>query len=352
MKITKTITLDFTGEQMPVQILAKQGDEGSRFLRIALTDGGNAYRPPEGATAEFRCVKPDGHGCWNTGEIQEDGTILLELTRQVLAVPGTVWADVGLKGADGKTLSTVSFRIWVCAVPVGEAIDSASEFLALTDLVCRGQAVLESLTGEGAELGQRLEELDQRISDLEYEPVEILSLSLRPAVAELGGSVPVLTVSWELNREPVSQWVNGTEHNVNLHQTAFYNVQSSGDYVLKVMDERGGTQTREARLEFVSGVYYGVLEDGATDSDAILGLTRKLQGNKAVTFAVNAGTGERIAFALPADYGTPEFHVGGFEGGFYQAQILDFTNGSGFTRQYALWLSDQTGLGETTVTVR
>ena len=94
------------------------------------------------------------------------------------------------------------------------------------------------------------------------------------------------------------------------------------------------------------------LELWGTDSDTILGLTRKLQGNKAVTFAVNAGTGERIAFALPADYGTPEFHVGGFAGGFYQAQILDFTNGSGFARQYALWLSDQTGLGETTVTVR
>jgi hypothetical protein len=96
-----------------------------------------------------------------------------------------------------------------------------------------------------------------------------------------------------------------------------------------------------------------VLEDGATiDSAAVLGLTRKLQGSKAITFTANAGATQRIAYAFPARYsGVPVFNVGGFEGGFSLASTFQFTNASGYTETYDVYLSDNVNLGSTTVKV-
>ena len=99
-------------------------------------------------------------------------------------------------------------------------------------------------------------------------------------------------------------------------------------------------------------MYYGVLENGADISSAtILSLTRKLQSNKGITFSVNPGATQKIAYAIPTRYGTPNFNVGGFDGGFGLEKTFDFTNASGYTESYDVWLSENVGLGETTVKV-
>jgi hypothetical protein len=43
--------------------------------------------------------------------------------------------------------------------------------------------------------------------------------------------------------------------------------------------------------------------------------------------------------------------VGGFEGGFSKAATFDFTNASGYTESYDVWLSDEMNLGSTSVKV-
>jgi hypothetical protein len=91
------------------------------------------------------------------------------------------------------------------------------------------------------------------------------------------------------------------------------------------------------------------------DSAAILGLNKRLQAGKGLTFTANAGSLQRIAYAMPVRYGTPAFWVGGFEGGFSAVQFNEpfvFENAAGYKEQYAVWLSDNTGLGSTTVEVR
>jgi hypothetical protein len=56
-------------------------------------------------------------------------------------------------------------------------------------------------------------------------------------------------------------------------------------------------------------------------------------------------------FALPTSYGTPLFNVGGFDGGFNLIKTFNFTNYSGHTESYDVWISDNIGLGTTTVKV-
>ena len=102
----------------------------------------------------------------------------------------------------------------------------------------------------------------------------------------------------------------------------------------------------------MNGVYYGVCRaDEEWTSEAIRSLTRKLQNSNSITFTVEAGEGQHIVFALPPRYGIPNFNVGGFDGGFTKVTTFSFTNASGYTENYAVWLSDNAGLGKTTVKV-
>ena len=87
------------------------------------------------------------------------------------------------------------------------------------------------------------------------------------------------------------------------------------------------------------------------DSAFVLTLTKGLQGSKAKTFTVNAGAGQHIYYAIPTRYGTPAFKVGGFDGGFSKAGTIQFKNASGYTESYDIWISDNAGLGNTTVNV-
>lgn len=200
-----------------------------------------------------------------------------------------------------------------------------------------------------------VEQLAKDVADLEYVPIDITTISNTIGTVELGSVVIATTVNWGLNKEPVSQRVNGEEVDVVARSKTLdgLSLTQNTDFTVEVTDERGATDSSITRICFYNGVYYGVLENGTDlDSAAILCLTRKLQGGKGVTFTVDAGASQRIAYALPTNgYGTPNFNVGGFDGGFSKAATIDFKNASGHTESYDVWLSDNTGLGSTTVKV-
>lgn len=197
--------------------------------------------------------------------------------------------------------------------------------------------------------------LQKDVADLRYVPIDITSLTHNAGTKELGSVVDSVTISWALNKSPESQLLDGIAVKEDLRSMVLtaQGISSNKTFTLKVTDERGATDTASTTISFLKGVYYGVMADGATiDSAAILKLTRKLQGNKSVTFTANAGAGQRIAYAFPTSYpGTPVFNVGGFEGGFSKAKTFLFTNASGHEESYDVWLSDNVSLGSTTVKV-
>lgn len=201
-----------------------------------------------------------------------------------------------------------------------------------------------------------LEEAVQEIIDeMNYKAIDITGLSNSAAgTHELGTEITGYTLNWSLNKEPASQTLDGVSIAADVRSVTESGLSITGSktITLKATDERGATDTASSSISFLNGVYYGVLEDGAAiDSAAVLALTRKLQSSKAVTFTANAGATQRIAFALPARYGEPVFNVGGFEGGFSLASTFQFTNASGYTETYDVYLSDNVNLGSTTVKV-
>ena len=135
MDITQKITLDLDRRSVYTAICAKQGDEKSRKVQITLVSGGAVYKAPSGAQAKFRAQKPDGTMVLNPAVVNSDGTVTVELTRQTIAVPGEVTADVYLTDSTGSVLSSASFMIHVEPAPAGAQTDSENEFLHLVALV-------------------------------------------------------------------------------------------------------------------------------------------------------------------------------------------------------------------------
>ena len=67
--------------------------------------------------------------------------------------------------------------------------------------------------------------------------------------------------------------------------------------------------------------------------------------------SITTGTGEYMLFAWPARFTTdPTFNVGGFDGGFGDATIADFTNDNGYTESYKFFRSINSNLASQTVT--
>lgn len=142
MQSTQYVTLDLNTRSVFSYIRGKQGDSGSRFVCVTLTENGAAYQLPDGVEANFRCLKPDGNSVYNPAVINDDGTITVELTEQVLAVPGVVSADVCLCDTQGDILSTVSFEIRVDPAPVGTMVASENELLTLLDIIARSEGIV------------------------------------------------------------------------------------------------------------------------------------------------------------------------------------------------------------------
>lgn len=195
--------------------------------------------------------------------------------------------------------------------------------------------------------------IQKDIADLKYVPIDITGMSNNVGTQEMGTAVSSVTVSWTINKAPTSQKLDGVEIGAaERSKTITGPFTTNKSFNLVATDERGATDSESTSISFLNGVYYGVLNDGAeVTSTAVLALTKKLQGSKALTFTANAGATQRIVFALPTRYGTPNFNVGGFDGGFAKAKTFNFTNASGCTESYDVWLSENVGLGSTTVKV-
>lgn len=216
------------------------------------------------------------------------------------------------------------------------------------------------------ELNKDVADMNTRLANMEYVPIAFESAEALPDVRQTGQVQAGAFVSWKLNKVPEKLEIDGKEikeedlHMGTLQEGTYdYLRQLTSDSTITITatDERMRTVQESRTVKFVPGVYYGVVADGvAVDSGRILRWFLSLQADRRISFTVNAGEGQRIGFALPHEYGSgsgspPAFYVGGFEGGFYQEGCLFFKNAHGHEEMYEVWLSSNTGLGETTVIV-
>ena len=189
-----------------------------------------------------------------------------------------------------------------------------------------------------------------------YEPIEIISFTHNAGIKEIGSTAASVTLTWNLNKDPASQNVDGTPVSLETRQYTIGTANLTGNktYTLTVTDEKDASASKTTTVTFLNGVYYGIGSVNAdnTNNDFIQSLTKVLSDTRVRDFTVTANAGEYIFYCIPSRLGTPTFSVGGFEGGFDLLKNISYTNPSGYEEDYAVYRSVQTGLGQTTVTVK
>ena len=128
---TKIIKLDLN-RILYDKIIAKQGDTKSRFLLFQLLDGSIAFNLTNRSVRAYM-VKPDGKEIFNDLIINNYslGYCTLELTNQVLAVPGTVKIELMVTEEDRKLTSSVFELEVIKSINSEKSIVSTNEFTAL-----------------------------------------------------------------------------------------------------------------------------------------------------------------------------------------------------------------------------
>lgn len=119
----------------------------------------------------------------------------------------------------------------------------------------------------------------------------------------------------------------------------------------------GQSKTRDVAITYVNERLWGISTvddiDTAAEIDTFrTAQSKELSNSRAKTFAVTAGAGEYIYYLIRDALGTPNFNVGGFDGGFTKVgENVSWTNPRGFVENYDVWRSINPSLGTTTVVV-
>ena len=134
MKVTNSITVDVAKPDFPVIVKAKQLDN-ARYINITLTDNGLPFTIPDGTSAIFRGLCPNGHSFFYDALIVNN-IIEVQLIEAALSVAGRVKAEVNLYNVNAEKLTTFGFIIDVEAASVSDqVIEQSDYFTALTNLV-------------------------------------------------------------------------------------------------------------------------------------------------------------------------------------------------------------------------
>ena len=134
---TNKLVLDFH-QRNGQTVLAKEYDKGSRFIPIQCMEHGEPFALDSSIEIQVKVLTPDNRALLeHSAVIQNDGSILLELTENMLYYPGK--ANVELIFYDfehKKRLSPMKFDLLIdSSTYPDDRIISSDEFNALTDLI-------------------------------------------------------------------------------------------------------------------------------------------------------------------------------------------------------------------------
>lgn len=200
-----SLTLDVNAENSHLFVDAKQLDSKSRHLNVLIVANGVPIDFETGTTAMFRAVKPDGHSVCYEAQINENGTIDVEISQQTLACKGVVKADLSLVGENGSVLSTASFYVQVHEAPIGDNSASRNEMLAFQQLTEEAAMFSAQSEAYASEAGMR---------SVEASEAAALAQSAKTsaeAAADLANTAASL-VADEIDSTLVKDTTNNTEY--------------------------------------------------------------------------------------------------------------------------------------------
>lgn len=137
--------LDMSSNNNYVQVPTVQGDgEHVRYVRLMLYANSVPYVIPDNVGVYIVGQKPDNKNVFNECEIDENGDVIVEITRQMAAVPGR--AEYQIMLIDKMTqdqLKTFPFYVITVESYDAENMTSSDEYKALVDALAAMEADYE-----------------------------------------------------------------------------------------------------------------------------------------------------------------------------------------------------------------
>ena len=192
--------------------------------------------------------------------------------------------------------------------------------------------------------------IQDALDKLLYVPLTI-NLSCNRSIAEKGENITTLTFNWNYNKNVVNQTFEGESLDKNLRTYKYDKPVSTNKTFTLIANDGKNTVSKSTSISFRSGRYWGVSSLEEYDSNFIKTLSKELNESRAKTFTVDCGNNQHIFYCIPSRLGTPVFTVGGFSGGFYKVNTIQFSNDFGYVESYDIWKSTNNNLGNTTVVV-
>ena len=137
------VTLDLVQQKPWIQIPAKQYDDAIRHLIITITNDGQPYTIPIGATVRFIAKKPD-HTNVMLDAALASSKVDVELTEQVLAVPGLAACEIEITDTTG-TVSSANFVLQIQPQPVQQRdIQSSDDYQSIDAIKQQTQQYMQA----------------------------------------------------------------------------------------------------------------------------------------------------------------------------------------------------------------
>ena len=112
-QIIKSLSLDVSRQNRIRAILAKQFDNGSRFLNIQLNNEGEPIVVAKTSVVLINATRADGASESFWGDVNDDGSVTVPITYWMLELPGRVRCDISVISEQGSKLSSLGFAIEV-----------------------------------------------------------------------------------------------------------------------------------------------------------------------------------------------------------------------------------------------
>ncbi|MBQ8558560.1 MAG: hypothetical protein IJ439_01035 [Tyzzerella sp.] len=207
--IVKRINVEMSGGSRWYMATAMQNDRRTRYISARLLDEGEPYFVPADADVNVNIQKPDGNIVYNACSVDEDGRVVFEMTKQMLAAVGILKCNIEIASLDvSEKAQSCTFEIEVeSTVKDDDTIVSSSEYTALEKKVKEANdlidlfkiqiARLNSVIAAGAngELETCAEtilirtDIDAKTYDTAAERVDGLHNELRAAKTELDNTI-------------------------------------------------------------------------------------------------------------------------------------------------------------------
>lgn len=200
--------------------------------------------------------------------------------------------------------------------------------------------------GASGDLEERVEELEGRMADLLYTPINITSFTHNAGTREMGDTVTEVKLSWSVNKQPSALTLDGESLSASQISQTLSSLSITKDsgktWTLKATDERGAVSTKSTGISFQNGIYYGCAAVPETVHSAfVMGLEQKiLSGNKNRTVTFSGGDSLYAWYCYPKRLGLSLFNIGGFDYD-YEYITVPFTNQFGVTEDYYVYRSGQ-----------